>query len=64
MVEKLFALVCAGILLCAIAVALGFVGGIANLAIQGLEPVFGHMDFGILEEVLDTASDFVRGLLL
>jgi len=63
MAAKLFALVCFGILLYAIAIALGFVGGIGNLAVEGLEPVLGHMDFGTLGDILDVASDFVRGLL-
>ena len=63
MVSKLFTIVCFGILLYAIAIALGFVGGIANLSLQGLEPVFGHMDLGILDAVFDAASDFVRGIL-
>ena len=60
MVEKLFAIVCFGILLYAIAIALGFVGGIGNLALEGLEPVLGRMDVG---NVFDAASDLVRGLL-
>ena len=61
MAAKLFVLVSFGILLCAIAVAL-FAGGIGNM-LQGLEPVLGHMDVGILEGILDAASDLARGLL-
>ena len=63
MVSKLFSMVCFGFMLCAIAVALLFVGGIGNIMLQGLEPVFGHVDLGILDGVLDTASNFVRGIL-
>jgi len=62
MVAKLFAIVSFGILLCAIAIAL-FAAGVGNL-MEGLEPVMGSMDFGILEGILDAASDLVRGLLL